>query len=73
MTNTPAITIPYEKLDADTLQGIIEAFVLQEGTEYGVDDVPLEEKVLSVKKQLQNGQAQIFFDPELESCWISPR
>jgi hypothetical protein len=36
--------IPYHSLDAATLQAIIEAFVLQEGTEYGVSEISLAQK-----------------------------
>jgi uncharacterized protein len=35
------LLIPYEQLSADTLEGLIEAFVLREGTEYGEQDVRL--------------------------------
>ncbi|WP_204448604.1 YheU family protein, partial [Aeromonas veronii] len=34
--------IPWQELDGDTLTNLIEHFVLQEGTEYGEQDVPLE-------------------------------
>ncbi|MGL5974608.1 MAG: YheU family protein, partial [Aeromonas sobria] len=34
--------IPWQELDGDTLTNLIEQFVLQEGTEYGEQDVSLE-------------------------------
>jgi len=49
------------------LRGVLESFVLREGTEYGERDVSLDQKVAQVTRQLQRGEAQIVFDPETES------
>jgi uncharacterized protein YheU (UPF0270 family) len=54
----------------DTLQAVIESFVLREGTEYGMHEVPLASKVSQVRKQLERGEAQIMFDPATESVDI---
>ena len=62
--------VPFEKLSAQALRGIIEEFVLREGTEYGETEFTLEQKISQVKKQLENGQALISFDPETETCSI---
>mgnify|MGYP003593948172 CR=1 FL=1 len=59
--------IPYEALSAEVLKAIIEEFVLREGTEYGHREYSLEAKVAQVKAQLESGEAQIDFDPELET------
>ncbi|MGO4892163.1 YheU family protein [Flavobacterium sp. W21_SRS_FM6] len=40
---------------------IIEAFVLQEGTEYGEHDVGLAEKVQQVLTQLKSGEAFLVY------------
>jgi uncharacterized protein len=64
------VEIPYTELSADALRGVIESFVLREGTEYGERDVPLERKVADVLRQLENGDAQIVFDPNTESVDI---
>ena len=60
--------IPYTKLSEEVLRGIIEEFVLREGTEYGRNDVAVETKVQQVKNQLLKGTAVIVFDPETDSC-----
>jgi uncharacterized protein len=52
------------------LRGVLESFVLREGTEYGERDVSLDQKVAQVTRQLQRGEAQIVFDPETESIDI---
>jgi uncharacterized protein YheU (UPF0270 family) len=64
------VDIPMAELAPDTLQALIESFVLREGTDYGVEEVPLATKVGQVVRQLQHGEAQIVFDPETESVDI---
>ena len=64
------VVIPYTQLSEDALRGVLESFVLREGTEYGERDVSLEQKVAQVVKQLQRGEAQIVFDPGSESVDI---
>ena len=59
------IVVPYTELSADALRGVLESFVLREGTEYGERDVSLDQKVAQVTRQLQRGEAQIVFDPEI--------
>ncbi len=64
------MAIPWSQLAPDTLQALIESFVLREGTDYGMYDVPLDSKVSQVRKQLERGEAQIVFDPATESVDI---
>jgi uncharacterized protein YheU (UPF0270 family) len=64
------VEIPHTALSADALRGVIESFVLREGTEYGEREVPLERKVADVLRQLERGEAQIIFDPNTESVDI---
>jgi uncharacterized protein YheU (UPF0270 family) len=66
----PPVDIPYRELSPDALQGVIESFVLQEGTEYGWRDFSLEEKVAHVTRQLERGEARIVFDPNTETVGI---
>ena len=63
----PPVPIPHTAVSAEALRGIIESFVLREGTDYGARDVPLESKVTQVLNQLERGEAQILFDPLTES------
>lgn len=64
------VEVPYTQLSADALQGVIESFVLREGTEYGEREFTLEEKRTHVMLQLQRGEAQIMFDPQSQSVDI---
>jgi len=64
------IAIPYSELSDDALIGVIRAFVLREGTDYGEREFTLEEKVANVRAQLESGEAQILFDPDSASVDI---
>jgi uncharacterized protein YheU (UPF0270 family) len=64
------VDIPVAQLAPDTLRALIETFVLREGTDYGVQEVPLATKVGQVLRQLQRGEARIVFDPVTESVDI---
>lgn len=64
------VVIPHAELSAGALRGVIEAFVLREGTEYGANDVDLETKVAQVLRQLERREALLVFDPLTESTNI---
>lgn len=64
------IVIPYRELSETALRGVLESFVLREGTDYGEREVSLEQKVAQVLRQLERGEAQIVFDTVLESIDI---
>lgn len=66
----PPVAVPHTELSADALRGVIESFVLREGTDYGTRDVSLEDKVAQVLRQLERGEARIMFDPASESITI---
>lgn len=67
------IVIPHRELSAEALRSVLESFVLREGTDYGAREVSLDQKVAQVLRQLERGEAQIVFDPELESIDIVVR
>ena len=67
------IEIPWRSLSPAALTGLVEAFVLQEGTDYGHSEYSLEEKVASVRTQVSSGKAYISFDPDTETAVIKPR
>ncbi|MGH8300885.1 MAG: YheU family protein [Steroidobacteraceae bacterium] len=62
--------MPPAELSAEALRGVIEAFVLREGTDYGEREYSLEQKVSQVRAQLERGQARILFDPESNTITI---
>jgi uncharacterized protein YheU (UPF0270 family) len=60
------LVIPPNELSEPALLGVIDAFVLREGTDYGHRDIGIEEKRDRVRKLLANGHAEIRFYPENE-------
>jgi uncharacterized protein len=64
------IVIPYCELSEEALRGVLESFVLREGTEYGEREVSLEQKVADVLRQLERGEAQVIFHTALQSIDI---
>lgn len=57
------VVVPHAALASGVLKGVVESFVLREGTDYGAKDFSLEQKVAHVMRQLERGEAQIIFDP----------
>jgi uncharacterized protein YheU (UPF0270 family) len=64
------IVIPHRELSPAALRGVMESFVLREGTDYGEREISLEQKVAQVLRQLERGEAQIIFDATLQSIDI---
>ena len=62
--------IPHRMLSPEALRGVMESFVLREGTEYGEHDFSLEQKLAHVYRQLERSEAQIVFDPNTETIDI---
>lgn len=64
------IVVPHRELTSDALRGVIESFVLREGTDYGEREYSLDEKVDHVLAQLERGEARIEFDANTETVNI---
>jgi uncharacterized protein YheU (UPF0270 family) len=59
--------IPHQQLDNETLNNLIEYYVLREGTDYGDEEVSLADKVQHVMRQLEKGDIVIVFSELHES------
>ncbi len=64
------VEVPYTELSAEALRGVVESYVLREGTDYGERDITLDQKVAQVLSYLVRGQARVMFDPASESVTI---
>ena len=69
----PPVIVPHTELSPEALNGVIESFVLREGTDYGERDVSFETKVAQVRRQLERREAEIIFDQNTESIDILVR
>lgn len=59
--------IPYQQLAPTTLEALIEAFVLREGTDYGDTELSLADKVDLVLQQIKQGQVVICYSEQEET------
>jgi hypothetical protein len=62
--------IPFDSIDNETLQSLVESFVLREGTDYGEVEIGLQEKVEQIIEQLRSGDIVIEYSEEHESVNI---
>lgn len=62
--------IPFDALSNDALNGLIEEFVTRDGTDYGEQEITLNERVLQVKQMLQRGEAVLLFSESTGLCNI---
>lgn len=70
----PRVTlVPLSALSEEALRGVIESFVLREGSDYGAVPRSHEQKVADVRRQLERGEARITFDPQTETVNIVVR
>ena len=65
--------IPWQDLAPETLDNLIESFVLREGTDYGEQERSLEQKVNDVKRQLKSGDVVLVWSELHEPVNIMPR
>ena len=68
---TGPMIIPHGHLSEDALRGVIESFVLREGTDYGEHEFALEQRVAHVLRQLERGEARVVYDPASDSVDIA--
>lgn len=67
------VEVPWDALEEDTLQALVEEFVSREGTDYGDVEVSLHHKVQQVISGIKNKQYVILFDQEMQSCQIAEK
>ena len=63
MDNEHRITVPIDQLSEPALLGVLDAFILREGTDYGHQDYTLDEKRQRVMAMLRKGDAEICYYP----------
>ena len=51
--------VPYTELSEEALRGVVESFVLREGTEYGEREFSLDQKVDHVFRQLRDRKSVV--------------
>jgi uncharacterized protein len=69
-TPQPPMEVPREALSDEALRGIVESFILREGTDYGREEVGFETKITQIEKQLERGDVKIVFDPNTKTVGL---
>lgn len=64
------VTVPFERIDPDTLRNLIAEFVTREWEELGESVCSLDEKIEQVQSQLRQNKARVVFDLSTNSCNI---
>lgn len=64
--------IPWQQLNGDTLEAILEDFILREGTDYGDQELSLTQKKQNLRTQLEQGIVVIVYSELHESVSIMP-
>jgi hypothetical protein len=70
MDEISGFEIPWTSLSEDALFGVIDDFILREGTDYGWQEVSLERKREDIRRQLEKRKIKIMFDPASESITL---
>jgi uncharacterized protein len=68
----PVLISPAD-LSEEALRGIIESFVLREGTDYGLYETGFDKKFSQVFDKIKSDEFLITFDPETESINLLTR
>jgi uncharacterized protein YheU (UPF0270 family) len=66
------VEVPYATLNPDTLRALVEEFVTRQGTDYGLREKTLDEKVADVMRQLERKEAKIIYDAKSQTANIVP-
>lgn len=72
MADDEVIEVPHTALSATALRAVVEEFVTRAGTDYGVRERDLSEKVADVMRQLTRGEVVIVFDRSQGTVHLAP-
>ncbi|MCP5326707.1 MAG: YheU family protein [Oceanospirillaceae bacterium] len=64
------IQVPYQNINPQTLEQLIEDVVTRDGTDYGAEEMSLAEKKAQALYNLQRGTAVVVFDNRSQTVTI---
>jgi len=65
--------IPYGELSEEALQALVEDFVTRDGTDYGWEEMSMQEKAAHLITLLKSGKLLISYNEESRSCGLVTR
>jgi uncharacterized protein YheU (UPF0270 family) len=66
------VQVPLERLAPELLNAMLEEFASRDGTDYGLRERTLEEKVHDLKRQLESGELKVVYDLDSEQWDLCP-
>ncbi len=66
----PPVEIPLGTLSDEAQQGLVDSFILREGTDYGWNETELSTKRAQIIRQIQKGDVKLVYDPNSESVTL---
>jgi uncharacterized protein YheU (UPF0270 family) len=67
------IEVPCERLPVDTLESLLEEYASRDGTDYGIVERSLAEKVAALRTQLLERSLVLLYDGASEQWDLVPR
>lgn len=64
--------VPWQQLNPDTLESILEEFIMREGTDYGEYEVSLNDKKSQLQEQLRRGDIVLVYSELHETVNLMP-
>jgi uncharacterized protein YheU (UPF0270 family) len=64
------IEIPAAKLSEQALAGIIENFIVREGTDYGAVEVSYDKKAEQIRRQIDRGDIKIVYEQATDTIGL---
>lgn len=64
--------IPFTSLKPELLTAVLEEFINREGTDYGEQELSLEQKVENLREQVRAGSVVVVYDDQTESVSLMP-
>ncbi|QTH62861.1 YheU family protein [Psychrosphaera ytuae] len=64
--------VPWQQLNPDTLESILEEFIMREGTDYGEYEVSLDDKKSQLQEQLRRGDIVLVYSELHETVNLMP-
>lgn len=65
--------IPYTALSEEALQALLEDFVTRDGTDYGWQEMSMQEKATHLFELLRRGELLISYNDDTQSCGLVTR
>ena len=64
------LEIPADKLSEQALSGIIENFIVREGTDYGAVEISYDKKHEQIRRQIERGDIKIVYEQATDTIGL---